>query len=353
MSIRSLIVGYGSVSAVHVEALRRMDEARLVGVCDVDPERRRAAERDLGVPTAGRIEDALADWAPDVVHVTTPHDQHEPVILAALAAGCEVLTEKPLSSTLEGARRIIAAARNAAEGPSARVPRVGVCFQNRYNRSAQVMKQTIDSGEFGAVTGAVATVAWHRPPEYYTEKPWRGTWAGSGGGLLINQAIHTIDLLQWMLGPVASVRGRVGTDALQGVIEVEDTAALTLTHESGVRSVLMATNAAPTNLPVTMDVVMERGHLRSGVELVVSGEGVPDRVIKERLPSDRAKSYWGASHTELIRDFYSGFSSGEKFWIDPREALASLQILKAAYDGPGGFSDRPGRECDRENPYIP
>ncbi|WP_238147590.1 Gfo/Idh/MocA family protein [Rothia uropygioeca] len=352
MTLRALIVGYGSVSAVHAEALTSMPNARIVGVCDVNPERRTAAELELGVPTAQSVGDALQSFTPDVVHVTTPHGQHEPVILEALRAGCDVLTEKPLSSDLASAERIAETARTPGLGRAGRRPRVGVCFQNRYNLSARAMKEVVEVGEFGAIKGAVATVAWHRPPEYYTDKPWRGTWSGSGGGLLINQAIHTVDLLQWIMGPVVDVRGRVGTDALNEIIEVEDTAALTLTHESGVRSVLMATNAAPANLPVTMDVVMERGQMRSGTELLITGEGTPDKVVKERLPSDRSKAYLGSSHVELIRDFYEGFEAGEKFWIDPDEAMNSLRIVKAAYDGAGGFPERAGRELDSTNPYL-
>ncbi|MGK4186893.1 Gfo/Idh/MocA family oxidoreductase [Rothia koreensis] len=351
MSLRAVIVGYGSVSAVHAEALRSLPDADVVGVCDVDPERRDAAQRELAVPTASTVEDAIRRFAPDVVHVTTPHHEHEGVILTALAAGCDVLTEKPISSDLSSADRIVAAAENA-QGRNGRSPRVGVCFQNRYNLSAQAMKETVDSRRFGAPLGAVATVAWHRPPEYYTSKPWRGAWSTSGGGLLINQAIHTVDLLQWIMGPVVEVRGRVGTDALGDVIEVEDTAALTLVHESGIRSVLMATNAAPTNLPVTMDIAMEHGNMRSGTELLITGDDAPDQVIKERLPSDRAKVYWGASHGELIKDFYGGFGSGKPFWIDPGEALHALRIVKAAYDGAGGFPHRAARDLDLGNPYL-
>lgn len=351
MTLRALIVGYGSVSAVHAEALRSISDVELVGVCDVAPERRDAAECELAVPTASTVEDAIRRFAPDVVHVTTPHHEHESVILAALGAGCDVLTEKPISSDLSSADRIVAAAENT-KSQSGRSPRVGVCFQNRYNLSAQAMKETVDSRRFGAPLGAVATVAWHRPPEYYTSKPWRGSWATSGGGLLINQAIHTVDLLQWIMGPVVAVRGRVGTDALSEVIEVEDTATLTLTHESGVRSILMATNAAPTNLPVTLDIAMEHGNMRSGTELLMTGDDTPDEVIKERLPSDRAKAYWGSSHIELIRDFYESHEDGETFWIDPNEAMKSLRIVKAAYDGAGGFPHRAARDLDLGNPYL-
>ena len=223
MAVRAAVVGWGDVAVVHREAIDAIEEAELVGVVDTDPARRGAAEADAGVPAFATI-DALVDAVgPDVIHVTTPHDQHVTPALEAIARGVHVLLEKPLAASLDDARRLVEAA------PSASV-KIGVCFQNRYNVSAQELRRVLDSGELGAVRGAYASVVWTRTADYYTTKPWRGSREHSGGGLLINQAIHTLDLLQWFLGDVTDVRGHVATHKFGDVMDVEDTAELLLTH---------------------------------------------------------------------------------------------------------------------------
>lgn len=343
-NLRTAVIGCGDISPLHIDAIAQLPGAELVAVCDTDPGRRAQAAQDAGVPGTATLTETLERFSPDVVHLCTPHDQHADLAIEALAAGVEVLTEKPLASTLEDARRIV----DAAAAPGA--PRIGVCFQNRYNATVQEAHRVLTTGELGAPTGAAATVAWHRTPDYYRARPWRGTWAGSGGGLLINQAIHTLDLLQWLLGGVSAVTGCASTDVLGGTIEVEDTATATLTHPSGTHSVLLATNGAPTNLPVQIDIVCERGTLQIAQELtVLPADGEP-RVVSERAAPAGARSYWGASHTALISDFYAGHGNGEPFWISPAEALPALQALKAVYDSPRGFPDRPGAELDRDNP---
>lgn len=353
MTIRAAVIGCGDVSTIHLDALRGLGHVELVAVCDTDPARRDAAAAENGVPGTASLTETLERHRPDVVHLTTPHHRHVDLALEALAAGVDVLTEKPLASTLADANRLVEAAGTIAPGG----PRIGVCFQNRYNATVQEMRRVLTGGELGEAAGAVATVAWHRTPDYYRAKPWRGTWAESGGGLLINQAIHTIDLVQWLLGGVIDVTGHASTDVLAEAIEVEDTATLTLRHRPSRqgaerRSILLATNAAPTNLPVRIDILAERGSMQLAGELTVRPDGGPARVITERRPPATARSYWGASHAALIADFYAGHGSGEPFWISPAEALPSLQILKAAYDGPGGFAGRPGAEHDLANPFL-
>ena len=108
---------------------------------------------------------------------------------------------------------------------------MGICFQNRYNVSSQEMRRLLDSGELGDVHGAYASVVWTRTADYYQSKPWRGSRAESGGGLLINQAIHTLDLVQWFMGDVVDLAGHVATNKFGDVIDVEDTAEMLLTHE--------------------------------------------------------------------------------------------------------------------------
>lgn len=351
MSVRAAVIGCGDVSAIHLDALAGLDDVELVAVCDTDPGRRTQAAAATGVPGTASLAETLDRYAPDVVHLCTPHHQHVEPALEALAAGVDVLTEKPLAPTLADAQRLVDAAAASGGPGGSEGPRIGVCFQNRYNASVQEARRVLTGGELGTPAGAVATVAWHRTPEYYRARPWRGTWAEGGGGLLINQAIHTLDLVQWLLGGVTDVAGHASTDALGEVIEVEDTASLTLTHPGGARSVVFATNVAPTNLPVQLDIVCERGSLHISNGLVVRPAEGPERTVAEHAAPASARSYWGASHAALITDFYAGFGRGEPFWISPAEALPALQIVKAAYDGSPGLAGRPGAELDAGNRF--
>ncbi len=322
--IRAAIVGCGDISAVHAAAIAQLPEARLVAVCDRDPERLAAAVDAYAVPGFADHRTLLDEVNPEVVHVCTSHDQHVVVALACLDRGINVIMEKPLAHTLAEGRRLVAAAEQSSA-------KIAVCFQNRYNTAAEAMHDRLISGELGRVRGASATVCWHRTADYYRSRPWRGTWAGGGGGLLMNQAIHTIDLLLWVLGDVTSLQGHTSTRALAEVIEVEDTAEMVLEHVGGARSVLYATLAHVANAPVTLDVVTERANLSLRGDLTIShADGVVE-IIAERQAANGGRSYWGVSHELLIGDFYDSLIDDEPFWIGPAEAEKSLRIVKDVY----------------------
>jgi UDP-N-acetyl-2-amino-2-deoxyglucuronate dehydrogenase len=321
------VVGCGDVSVVHLEAIEALPDIELVGVCDVDPDAAaRAAER-YGVPGFASHTDLLSAIRPDVVHIATPHDQHVQPALDSLAAGVNVVLEKPVAHVASDAERLVA----AAEQPGA--PKIAVCFQNRYNATSQAAAALLAGGELGPVIGGSATVCWHRPPAYYQARPWRGRVDRSGGGALINQAIHTVDLLQWLLGEVLEVRGQAGRLALGDVIDVEDTASIVLDHAGGVRSVFFATNAGATDSPVTLEIVTEGAELFLRRDLTVRYADGRVEVVEERQGASGGRAYWGLSHQVLIADFYARLADPEPFWISPREAAKSLDILRQVYAG--------------------
>ncbi len=330
--VRAAVVGCGDISIVHLEAIAAREGSELVGVADVDARRRDETAGRWHVPGFETVEQLIAATRPDVVHVCTPHDQHAPVAIAALGAGVSVLVEKPLADSPAAGREIAAAAR-ASSG------RLAVCFQNRYNAPVQAAKALLDSGELGAVRGAAATVLWHRLPEYYESRPWRGTWAGGGGGLLRNQGIHTLDLLQWLLGPVVETAGSASTRALGDVIEVEDTAELVLRHSSGARSVLFATLAHATNSPVSIEIVTETATLTIRGDLTVAHADGRVETVREREAAGGGRTYWGVSHELLIDDFHARLGDDEPFWIGADAGLDTLTTITAVYDR--SFPDRP------------
>lgn len=333
------LIGCGDVSVVHFEAIRDIEGLELVGVADSDPQARARAAEATGVPGFADTQELIDAVGPDAVHVTTPHHQHIGPSLTALEAGLHVLQEKPLAHTLADGRRLVdALAAAPADGP-----KVGICFQNRYNLASQRLHEMLGSGELGAVRGAWASVVWTRSADYYRAKPWRGTWEGSGGGLLINQAIHTLDLVQWLLGGVDRTDGHVATRKYGDVIEVEDTAELLLHHGGGVTTSFYATLTAPQHRPVEIELDCERAYvsLRGGTDGGLTIRWADGRVdtLGERSVTSGGRSYWGVSHELLIRDFYARLDQPEPFWIGPGEAMASLEILTEAYRlsgvGPG------------------
>lgn len=330
MAVRAAIVGWGDVAAIHAEAIQAIDDASLVGVVDTDAARRDAASQALGVPTFGSVDELVVAVDPGVVHVTTPHHQHIPPSLAALERGVHVIQEKPLAASLEEGQRLVdwAAAHDT--------PKVGICFQNRYNVSSQQLRRVLDSGELGAIHGAYASVVWTRTADYYRAKPWRGSRSESGGGLLINQAIHTLDLVQWFLGDVVDLAGHVATNKFGDVIEVEDTAEMLLTHASGVQTSFFATLTAPQHRPVEIELDCDNAYvtLRNGLRIDWKDGREPEFHAERQAPSG-GRSYWGVSHELLIRDFYAKLSDPEPFWISPAEAMKSLQLLKRTYQVSG------------------
>ncbi|MGK5682959.1 Gfo/Idh/MocA family protein [Actinoplanes sp. URMC 104] len=305
--MRVAVIGLGDVSVVHLAAIEKLG-AELVGVCDSRGDHR-----------------ALIDEVrPDVVHVCTPHDRHVPIALDALSRGVHVLLEKPVAHTVAEAERLVAAAK---DHPSLKV---GVCLQNRYNLTSQAAFDLVRAGEIGALRGGSASVLWHRDDAYYAARPWRGMLSRAGGGVLINQAIHTLDLLQWLLGDVTAVAGHAGRYG-GASREVEDTAHLVLDHAGGARSVFFATTTNATDSPVTVEIAGERGTLLIRGDLTATYADGRTETIAELAPDGTGRSYWGASHELLIADFYRSLEAPEPFWIGPREALAAQLIIDEIY----------------------
>ena len=318
------IIGCGDVSIIHTEALAEMEEVTLVGVCDPDPDRLASAAQAHGVEGFADHLSLLDAVNPDVVHLCTPHNQHASLAIDSLERGVNVIVEKPLAHTIDEGQRLVQAAEQGTA-------KIAVCFQNRYNVTAQAMHRLLTSGDLGDVLGGSFTVVWHRSADYYLNRPWRGTWAGGGGGLLMNQAIHTVDLLQWLMGDVVTISGHASTRFLGETIDVEDTAEFVAQHTSGARSVFYATLAHATNSPVTIEVVTEKAVLSLRGDLTVAYADGRTEVIAERKAPSGGRAYWGVSHELLIRDFYNRIGAEEPFWISPREAEKSLHLVQDIY----------------------
>lgn len=328
---RATIVGAGDISRVHLSSLGSIG-VEVAAVVDLDLSRAQEHAASIGAVGSDDLEAVLAGGDIDVVHVCTPHDQHLPVALAALDAGVHVLVEKPLAHRLADAEQLAAAAAAANV-------KAGICFQNRYNGTSRAMKDVLDGGGLGPIVAASATVAWSRTGAYYDAKPWAGQSVRSGGGALINQSIHTVDLMQWLVGPVSEISGRASQLLPLPGVDVEDTATFTMLHSptggAPVRSTMWATNTNATNAPVTIDILGEQGSLSLRGDLTITAADGSVSVVSDTPADPDVPAYWGLSHEALIADFYAQLDAPGPFWISPADALPAQRILASVYEQSG------------------
>lgn len=328
--IGTAIVGAGAISTVHIESIAKLNGAHLKLIVDSDPVRAVQAAEKYHCEAACDFQALLNREDIQVVHLCTPHHLHAEMAIDLLRSGKHVLTEKPMAHHLHAAEALF---REASQSSA----QLGITFQNRYNASSRTIREMIDKGTLGRLLGLKGIVTWNREPAYYTSSPWRGRWATEGGGVLINQAIHTLDLLQWFGGEVASIEGSASTDTLGDTIEVEDTAHAHIRFANGARALFYATNAYVSNSPVELELVFEQGvlQLREDCLYLVQGSSTtllcepPATLDEQGLVT--GKSYWGISHQLLIEDFYDHVRSGTRFPIHAEEGIKTMRLITDLY----------------------
>lgn len=319
------IVGCGAIFENHVAALESCPHVELAALCDSDPSIAAAMKNKFSVPFFTSFSEMLSMKTLDAVHLCVPHWLHAPMAIEALQAGLHVLSEKPAALNMSQVAEMQSAQQKANK-------QVGICLQNRYNSSSQYIKEIVTQGGLGPVIGGRGHVFWHRDAAYYQNGPWRGKWATEGGGVLINQAIHTLDLLTWFINqPVMSLRGSASTKYLWQTIEVEDTADILLEFENGTRGIFYATNGHVDNAPVEVEILCQKGRIHLiGDTVKVTGEGID--CIQDFSAGDiLGKDYWGKGHKALIADFYDCLSENRQFPIDLQEGSKCLALVKGVY----------------------
>jgi UDP-N-acetyl-2-amino-2-deoxyglucuronate dehydrogenase len=330
------IIGCGRIARNHVRALRAIDGVQVSAVADVDAGRARAFAREHGVDRAFFDLEQMLDAGLDAVTICTPHAAHEAGVLAAARHGLHVLCEKPIALRVAQAERMIAAADAAGV-------RFGVLFQRRFWPAAARIRAAIDDGRMGPPICGGVVARLNRGANYYRAEPWRGSRETEGGGVLMTQVIHHIDLLQWFMGAARRVTGRCATLARQQLIEVEDTAAAIIEFASGAIATVQAGTTFQPGLGVQVWVSDARGRTASVME---SPEGVGFTDIRT-LPGEEA--FAGASrpfdiplaeihdhlapyHARQIADFVAALRDGREPAVTGRDALRSLAIVEAVYD---------------------
>ena len=317
------IIGLGAISPLHIRAILDRGQ-KITAICDVDSEKRQKVNADFGLNAEeyGDYNALLASGKVDVVHVCTPHYLHAEIICAALGANIHVLCEKPLAINFEQLNDIEKAVKNSSAT-------LGVCFQNRYNASVLYLKDFFKGKEISAAT---ANLVWQRDEKYYASGAWRGKKQYEGGGVMINQAIHSLDLLQWFCGMPETVIAHCSNNSLQGVIDVEDTAYGLFSLKNGGNFVINATNAAKNCFTIiSMFHAGDDTVELSGDNLIVNGKFV----TKSDGTPIFGKEEWGVGHNNLIREFYNCLEKGEKFPIDFYEGSKTVKLILKMYESNG------------------
>lgn len=320
------VIGCGRISAVYKKAFEGM-QAVLDIVIAVDKVKERAevfASSFPGCKASDNLDDLLA-MDLDVVHVLTPHFLHKMHVEACLKAGFNVLTEKPIATTIEDGESMIRTAKACGK-------QLGVIFQNRYIEGIQEAKRLIESGRIGKIKGAWSHLTWHRPPSYY-QCDWKGSWEKEGGGVVIDQAIHCIDLVRYLMGcEVDEIQGHIARRILT-MIEVEDEADAAIKFSNGAVYAFSACNYFVENSPIRVEIAGENGTilLTESVVDIALKDSAPYRVEPSCDPNDSHVRYWGNYHAVQIADFYSKLRAGETVPWDPEDALRTLAVVLGIY----------------------
>jgi predicted dehydrogenase len=327
------IVGAGMVARYHARAIAETTGARLVAVCRADASRADEAAAELGVSCAASMEALLERPDVDAVCLCTPSGLHGEQALAAARAAKHVLVEKPMALCLADADAMIAACRGAGV-------RLGVALQRRTDPACRALHDAIRAGELGSLVLGTATVPYFRPQSYYRSAAWRGTWSLDGGGALMNQGIHLVDLLLWLMGGEAEVVGASGGVA-QHEIEVEDCVVAALRFSCGARGTIVATTAAAPGFPHRVEVYGSRGGAQIEGDTLVRWEGAAPR-IRPQVPAPVAAEA-GASptgigslgHRLIVEDFVDSIREGRDPLVGGAEGRRSLALVLAIYQAAG------------------
>ncbi|OGS22248.1 MAG: hypothetical protein A2252_06720 [Elusimicrobia bacterium RIFOXYA2_FULL_39_19] len=335
------IIGCGTIASWHINGIENTKGAKLVAVCDrsEDKAKKTASEKNVDYYTG--LGEMLKRKDLDVVCICTPSSLHTEQAIAAAQAGKHVITEKPMAITLEKANRMIDVCKKNKV-------KLSCVFQLRFTEPYAKIKKVIDSGELGKLTLGDCYLKYYRSQAYYDSAGWRGTWEFDGGGALMNQGIHMIDLLQWYMGPVESVFGHCKTLARK--IEVEDTAAAVIKFKNGAIGVIEGTTSVfPSNIPHRLELHGDRG------SIMFSGSGLarwevegPDGKVIDKL-QDTAKETQKAitkptdisweGHQQVIGDMVSAIKENREPVVTGEDGKKALEIILAIYE-----SSKTGKE---------
>lgn len=324
--MKVVVVGYGAVGPVHAHAIHELDSAELYAVCDTSKERTTLGQKEYACIVYNDYEDVLKDSNIDVVHICTPHHLHLEMTMKALEAGKHVVLEKPAGIHMSEIEQLMDYTETHPK------QKVCVMLQNRRNACIEKLKELINTKkEIGTLQGVLGNVYWKRDAAYYAQDPWRGKWKTEGGGLLINQALHMIDMMIYFGGPVKDIKSVIAHWEISD-IEVEDEAKAILYFDSGAKGVFQATNNYVKDEPYNLELLFKNAHYRyaDGRLYEILENGVNILAVDESVKV--GKNYWGTGHKTVIRDFYNVLTGNEGQYTDVRDAYETMKTIFTIYN---------------------
>ncbi len=327
--IRAAVIGCGSISVMHLDSVAALEDVRLVGVCDITADRAQLAAKKYGTAAYTDYREMFAKEKPDAVHLCLPHYLHVPVACDAFRAGINVLSEKPMSIRYEDALEAAVLAERCGL-------LYGVIFQCRYNTPSMLVKNRISDGRLGAVQCGRSVLTWSRSDGYYSGSDWKGTWDKEGGGAIIDQAIHSLDLANWFIDSTPVKVQSSLHNRNHKIMVVEDSAEGLIEYENGCIFGFYAMNNYIVDEPIEIRLVCENGTARLSYEEAVINynDGTVETVQnqpQEIVSYSGGKSYWGTQHAVQINQFYRALAGVEPLQISGREALKIQKIICDIY----------------------
>lgn len=327
----AIIGSTGVIGKVHIDALSQLDNCRLVGVYARTPEPLRQQAAALGVKPYAALDDVLADPNVDAIIIATPHPSHLEITLKAASAGKHILVEKPMAVTPSEADSMVEAARNANV-------KLGVLFNQRFRPDVRKMRELLDQDALGKLYRTSLVHATMRTQDYYDRLTWRGTWRDEGGGVLLNQGIHSIDLFQWLGGMPQSLYGRMR--AYKHQIEVEDYASALLEYADGVHGTLHCnTIQAPNQVRIELwgeqgALVYENGvvtlhRLEIPVQEFIDTDTTPDYVPPRSESTTFTFEPSGSGHIPAIGDFANAILDDREPYVNGEEGCKAQELIAA------------------------
>jgi len=329
------IIGLGSIAKTHAEALLHAKGCRLVSGYHANKEKATAFCSHFGAKGYDDLEAFLSDPALDVVLIATPSGSHLESALASIAHKKHVLIEKPLEVTVERCDQLISAAQREQVV-------LGSIFQSRSYGAAKAIKKALEEGRFGQLTLLDAQIKWYRSQAYYDSAAWRGTWQYDGGGILMNQGIHAIDLLQWFGGPVSEIYGATATLTHER-IEVEDTAVATLRFANGALGVIEGTTGTYPGFLKRIEVCGSQGSAILEEDSLLTWKFREERIEDELIRTQFSKEHGSkvdatqssgldfAGHQGVFEDFVQALRENRDPTISGKEARKPVEIIEAIY----------------------
>lgn len=328
--LRIGLVGAGRISVMHLGAIDYLkDELKLVCVCDIKKERANAAAKKYDCKAYYDFSEMIENEKLDAVHICTPHYLHTQMARACFDKGIAVLTEKPMGIEYDDCLRTVEVAERKGV-------LFGVIFQCRYNDSSQLVKKAVTEGKLGKIKNVVSTLTWARPDSYYSESDWKGTWDKEGGGVVIDQVIHSLDLANWIIDDEIKSIGASIANRGHNTVFVEDTAEGMIEYKNGVKYGFYCMNNYGCDEPVAIKFFAENGKafLTYDYAIIEYNDGTTERAETSApdIVYDGGKDYWGFMHVRQIEQFYKALKGKERLEISAREALKTQKIINSIYE---------------------